>query len=120
MRLLCLLYTSIWEDTDGQVDILVAGIGTGGTISGVGEYLKSKNPDIQVIAVEPKDSAILSTGKAGSHKIQGIGAGFIPQVLNTKIYDEIITVSNEDAFQLGKEIGHNEGILAVSYTHLYI
>lgn len=101
----------IWEDTDGQVDILVAGIGTGGTISGVGEYLKSKNPDIQVIAVEPKDSAILSTGKAGSHKIQGIGAGFIPQVLNTKIYDEIITVSNEDAFQLGKEIGHNEGIL---------
>ena len=83
-------------------------------LSGVGEYLKSKNPDIQVIAVEPKDSAILSTGKAGSHKIQGIGAGFIPQVLNTKIYDEIITVSNEDAFQLGKEIGHNDCLLYTS------
>ena len=101
----------IWEDTDGQIDILVAGIGTGGTITGVGEYLKEKNPNISVIAVEPKDSAILSTGQAGSHKIQGIGAGFIPQILNTNIYDEIITVSNEDAFTIGREIGHSEGIL---------
>ena len=90
---------------------MVAGIGTGGTITGVGEYLKEKNPNISVIAVEPKDSAILSTGQAGSHKIQGIGAGFIPQILNTNIYDEIITVSNEDAFTIGREIGHSEGIL---------
>lgn len=101
----------IWKDTDGKVDIFVAGIGTGGTITGVGEYLKSKNANIQVIAVEPKDSAILSSGIAGSHKIQGIGAGFIPTVLNTDIYDEIITVSNDDAFQLGKEVGFLEGIL---------
>lgn len=101
----------IWEDTDGEVDIFIAGIGTGGTISGVGTYLKSKNPNIQIIAVEPKDSALLSTGKTGSHKIQGIGAGFIPDVLNTNIYDEVIPVSNEDAFRIGKEIASSEGIL---------
>lgn len=101
----------IWEDTDGEVDIFIAGIGTGGTISGVGTYLKSKNPNIQIIAVEPKDSALLSTGKTGSHKIQGIGAGFIPDVLNTNIYDEVISVSNEDAFRIGKEIASSEGIL---------
>lgn len=101
----------IWLDTEGQVDILVAGIGTGGTITGVGEYLKAQNEKIQVIAVEPKDSAILSTGKAGSHKIQGIGAGFVPEVLNTHIYDEILTVTNDDAFQIGREIGKYEGVL---------
>lgn len=101
----------IWEDTDGQVDIFVAGVGTGGTITGVGEFLKSKNPNIKIVAVEPKDSPVLSQGTIGSHKIQGIGAGFIPEVLNTDIYDEIITVSNEDAFAMGKNIGHSEGIL---------
>ena len=101
----------IWEDTDGNVDIFVAGVGTGGTITGVGEYLKEKNPNVKIVAVEPKDSAVLSTGVAGSHKIQGIGAGFVPDVLNTKIYDEIIPVSNEDAFATGKEIGHAEGVL---------
>lgn len=101
----------IWKDMDGEVDIFIAGIGTGGTITGVGTYLKSQNPNIQIVAVEPKDSAILSTGKAGSHKIQGIGAGFIPDVLNTDIYDEIVTVSNEDAFRIGKEIASSEGIL---------
>lgn len=101
----------IWEDTDGKVDILVSGIGTGGTISGTGEYLKSKNPSIRVVAVEPKDSAVLSTGIPGPHKIQGIGAGFIPDTLNTKIYDEIITVTNEDAFTMGNKIGKTEGIL---------
>lgn len=101
----------IWEDTDGQVDIFVAGVGTGGTITGVGEFLKSKNPNIKIVAVEPKDSPVLSQGTIGSHKIQGIGAGFIPGVLNTDIYDEIITVSNEDAFAMGKNIGHSEGIL---------
>lgn len=101
----------IWQDTEGQVDILVAGIGTGGTITGVGEYLKAQNEKIQVIAVEPKDSAILSTGKAGSHKIQGIGAGFVPAVLNTHIYDEVLTVTNDDAFQIGREIGKYEGVL---------
>lgn len=101
----------IWKDMDGEVDIFIAGIGTGGTITGVGTYLKSQNPNIQIVAVEPKDSAILSTGKAGSHKIQGIGAGFIPDVLNTDIYDEIVTVSNEDAFLIGKEIASSEGIL---------
>lgn len=101
----------IWQDTEGQVDILVAGIGTGGTITGVGEYLKAQNEKIQVIAVEPKDSAILSTGKAGSHKIQGIGAGFVPEVLNTHIYDEVLTVTNDDAFQIGREIGKYEGVL---------
>lgn len=101
----------IWKDMDGEVDIFIAGIGTGGTITGVGTYLKSQNLNIQIVAVEPKDSAILSTGKAGSHKIQGIGAGFIPDVLNTDIYDEIVTVSNEDAFRIGKEIASSEGIL---------
>ncbi len=101
----------IYEDTDGKVDIFVAGVGTGGTITGTGEYLKSKNPQIKVVAVEPKTSAVLSTGVAGPHKIQGIGAGFVPDVLNTKIYDEIIAVSNEDAFATGKLIGKKEGIL---------
>ena len=101
----------IWEDTDGKVDIFVAGVGTGGTVTGVGEYLKSKNPDIKVVAVEPATSAVLSTGVAGPHKIQGIGAGFVPEVLNTKVYDEIIPVSNEDAFATGKAIGKNEGVL---------
>ena len=101
----------IYEDTDGQVDILVAGVGTGGTITGTGEYLKSVKPEIKVVAVEPKTSAVLSTGVAGSHKIQGIGAGFVPAVLNTKIYDEIIPVSNEDAFSIGKLIGKSEGVL---------
>lgn len=101
----------IWADTDGKIDIFVSGIGTGGTISGAGEYLKSKNPEIQVIAVEPTASPVLSEGKAGPHKIQGIGAGFVPDTLNTKIYDEIILVSNEDAFLYGKEIAKTEGIL---------
>ena len=101
----------IWEDTDGTVDIFVAGVGTGGTLTGVGEYLKSKNPNVKAVAVEPASSAVLSTGVAGPHKIQGIGAGFVPDVLNTRIYDEIIPVSNEDAFATGKEIGKNEGIL---------
>lgn len=101
----------IWEDTDGSIDIFVAGVGTGGTITGVGEYLKSKNPDIRVIAVEPDGSPVLSGGKAGPHKIQGIGAGFIPEVLNTEIYDEVIRVKNEDAFKTGKKIAVMEGIL---------
>ena len=101
----------IYEDTDGYVDIFVAGVGTGGTITGVGEYLKSKNPNIKIVAVEPSSSAVLSTGIAGSHKIQGIGAGFVPDVLNTKIYDEILPVSNEDAFATGKLIGKTEGVL---------
>lgn len=101
----------IYEDTDGKVDIFVAGVGTGGTVTGVGEYLKSQNPNIKVVAVEPASSAVLSTGVAGPHKIQGIGAGFIPDVLNTGIYDEIIPVSNEDAFATGKLIGKNEGVL---------
>jgi cysteine synthase A len=101
----------IWEDSDGKVDIFVAGVGSGGTITGVGEYLKSKKSDIKVVAVEPASSAVLSTGVAGSHRIQGIGAGFVPDVLNTKIYDEIIPVSNEDAFDIGKLIGKSEGIL---------
>lgn len=101
----------IYEDTDGKVDIFVAGIGTGGTVTGVGEYLKSKNPDIKVVAVEPASSAVLSTGVAGSHKIQGIGAGFVPDILNTEIYDEIITVTNEDAFAAGKRVGRKEGVL---------
>lgn len=101
----------IYEDTDGEVDIFVAGVGTGGTVTGVGEYLKSKKPDVRVVAVEPATSAVLSTGVAGSHKIQGIGAGFVPDVLNTKIYDEIIAVQNEDAFATGKLIGKSEGIL---------
>lgn len=101
----------IFEDTDGKVDIFVAGVGTGGTVTGVGEYLKSKKPDVKVIAVEPKSSAVLSTGVAGAHKIQGIGAGFVPDVLNTKVYDEIIAVENEDAFAVGKLIGQTEGVL---------
>ena len=101
----------IWEDTDGEVDIFVAGVGTGGTITGVGEYLKSKNPNVKVVAVEPAASAVLSTGKPGAHKIQGIGAGFVPDVLNTSVYDEIIAVSNEDAFAVGKRIGKQEGVL---------
>ena len=101
----------IFEDTDGQVDFLVAGVGTGGTITGTGEYLKSKKPSVKVVAVEPKTSAVLSTGVAGPHKIQGIGAGFVPDVLNTKVYDEIIPVQNEDAFAVGKLIGKKEGVL---------
>ncbi|MDD7595593.1 MAG: pyridoxal-phosphate dependent enzyme, partial [Clostridiales bacterium] len=101
----------IFEDTDGEVDYFVAGVGTGGTISGVGEYLKSKKPSVKVVAVEPESSAVLSTGVAGPHKIQGIGAGFVPDVLNTNIYDEIIPVKNEDAFATGKLIGRKEGVL---------
>ena len=101
----------IWEDTEGKVDFFVAGVGTGGTVTGVGEYLKSKNPGVKVVAVEPATSAVLSTGVAGPHKIQGIGAGFVPDVLNTKIYDEIIPVANEDAFATGREIGRSEGVL---------
>lgn len=101
----------IWEDTEGKVDIFVAGVGTGGTVSGVGEYLKSKNPDVKIVAVEPATSPVLSKGEAGAHKIQGIGAGFVPYTLNTDIYDEIIPVENEDAFELGREIARTEGIL---------
>lgn len=101
----------IYEDTDGKVDFFVAGVGTGGTITGVGEYLKEKNPNVKVVAVEPKTSAVLSTGVAGPHKIQGIGAGFVPEVLNTKIYDEIIPVENEAAFETGRLIGRKEGVL---------
>lgn len=101
----------IWNDTDGQVDAFVAGVGTGGTITGTGEYLKSKNPNVKIIAVEPETSAVLSTGKAGAHKIQGIGAGFVPNTLNTEVYDEIIPVSNEAAFEYGKIIAKEEGVL---------
>ena len=101
----------IWDDTDGKVDIFVSGVGTGGTVSGTGAYLKSKNPNVKVVAVEPKSSPVLSEGKAGPHKIQGIGAGFVPETLYTKIYDEVITVSNEDAFETGKAIVRNEGVL---------
>ena len=101
----------IWEDTDGAVDIFVAGVGTGGTLTGVGEFLKSKKPSVKAVAVEPSDSPVLSTGKGGPHKIQGIGAGFVPRVLNTGIYDEIVTVTGEDAFALGREIGRREGVL---------
>lgn len=101
----------IWNDTDGKVDIFVSGIGTGGTISGAGAYLKSKNPDIKIVAVEPEDFPVLSKGYAGSHKIQGLGAGFIPNTLNTNIYDEIVTVSNDDAFAVGREIARTEGVL---------
>ena len=101
----------IWEDTDGKVDYFVAGVGTGGTITGTGEFLKSKNPAVKVVAVEPKTSAVLSTGVAGPHKIQGIGAGFVPDVLDTNVYDEIIPVDNDDAFQTGKEFGRREGVL---------
>ncbi|MDR3049627.1 MAG: cysteine synthase A [Elusimicrobiota bacterium] len=101
----------VWEDTDGKIDFFVSGIGTGGTISGAGEFLKSKNPNIKIIAVEPAASPVLSQGKAGSHKIQGIGAGFVPKTLNTEIYDEIIAVSNEDAFETGKKVARDEGLL---------
>ena len=101
----------IYEDTDGNVDIFVAGVGTGGTVTGVGEYLKSRKPEVKVVAVEPASSAVLSTGKAGPHKIQGIGAGFVPEVLNTRIYDEIIPVTNEDAFATGRLVGRKEGVL---------
>ena len=101
----------IFEDTDGAVDIFVAGVGTGGTITGVGEYLKSKKPEVKVVAVEPATSAVLSTGVAGAHKIQGIGAGFVPDVLDTKVYDEIIPVADDDAFATGRKIGHKEGVL---------
>ena len=101
----------IWEDTDGKVDIFVAGVGTGGTITGTGKFLKSKNPNVKVVAVEPQTSAVLSTGVAGPHKIQGIGAGFVPEVLDTKVYDEIIAVDNDDAFKTGKEFGRREGVL---------
>ena len=101
----------IWADTDGKVDFFVAGVGTGGTITGTGKFLKEKNPAVKVVAVEPKTSAVLSTGIAGSHKIQGIGAGFVPDVLDTKVYDEIIPVENDDAFRLGKEMGRSEGVL---------
>ena len=101
----------IFDDTDGKVDIFVAGVGTGGTITGVGQYLKSKNPNVKVVAVEPKSSAVLSTGVAGAHKIQGIGAGFVPDVLDTKVYDEIIPVENNDAFAAGKAVGKHEGVL---------
>ena len=101
----------IWEDTDGEVDIFVAGVGTGGTITGVGEYLKSKNPKVKIVAVEPAGSPVLSGGKPGPHKLQGIGAGFVPQVLNTSVYDEIIPVENEDAFQTSRRIGSTEGVL---------
>ena len=101
----------IWDDTDGKVDIFVAGVGTGGTITGVGQYLKTQNPDVKVVAVEPASSPVLSQGKAGAHKIQGIGAGFVPDVLDTKVYDEVIAVTNEDAFATGRLIGHKEGVL---------
>lgn len=101
----------IWNDTDGRIDIFVAGVGTGGTISGTGAYLKSKNPGIKIVAVEPKGSPVLSEGKPGPHKIQGIGAGFVPETLNTKIYDEIITVENEDAFEMGRMAARKEGVL---------
>ncbi len=101
----------IWADTEGKVDFFVAGVGTGGTITGVGEYLKAQNPAVKVVAVEPKDSPVLSEGRSGSHKIQGIGAGFVPDVLNTKVYDEIIPVANEDAFATGRQIGRAEGVL---------
>ena len=101
----------IWEDTDGKVDIFVAGVGTGGTVSGVGEYLKSQNPNVKIVAVEPASSPVLTKGTAGAHKIQGIGAGFIPETLNTKVYDEVIAVENEAAFEAGREIGKKEGVL---------
>jgi len=101
----------IWTDTDGKVDIFVAGVGTGGTVTGVGEYLKSRNPAVRVVAVEPASSPVLSKGAAGAHKIQGIGAGFVPEVLNTKVYDEVIAVENEDAFTAGKRVGRSEGVL---------
>jgi cysteine synthase A len=102
----------IWEDTDGEVDVFIAGVGTGGTITGVGEYLKEKKPDVKIIAIEPATSAVLSNGQAGPHKIQGIGAGFVPNTLNTKIYDEVMPIDNDDAFEVAKELAKAEGILA--------
>lgn len=101
----------IWQDTDGTVDILVAGVGTGGTLTGIGQYLKEQNPEVKLVAVEPSDSPVLSEGRAGSHKIQGIGAGFVPEVLDTTLYDEVITVESGDAFAIGREIGREEGVL---------
>lgn len=101
----------IWQDTDGTVDILVAGVGTGGTLTGIGQYLKEQNPEVKLVAVEPSDSPVLSEGRAGSHKIQGIGAGFVPEVLDTTLYDEVITVESDDAFEIGREIGREEGVL---------
>lgn len=101
----------IWQDTDGSVDILVAGVGTGGTLTGIGQYLKEQNPEVKLVAVEPSDSPVLSEGRAGSHKIQGIGAGFVPEVLDTTLYDEVITVESDDAFAIGREIGREEGVL---------
>ena len=101
----------IWPDTDGTVDILVAGVGTGGTLTGIGQYLKEQNPEVKLVAVEPSDSPVLSEGRAGSHKIQGIGAGFVPEVLDTTLYDEVITVESDDAFAIGREIGREEGVL---------
>lgn len=101
----------IWQDTDGTVDILVAGVGTGGTVTGIGQYLKEQNPEVKLVAVEPSDSPVLSEGRAGSHKIQGIGAGFVPEVLDTTLYDEVITVESDDAFAIGREIGREEGVL---------
>lgn len=101
----------IWQDTDGTVDILVAGVGTGGTLTGIGQYLKEQNPEVKLVAVEPADSPVLSEGRAGSHKIQGIGAGFVPEVLDTTLYDEVITVESDDAFAIGREIGREEGVL---------
>lgn len=101
----------IWEDTDGTVDIFVAGVGTGGTITGIGQYLKEQDPNVQIVAVEPADSPVLSEGHGGAHMIQGIGAGFVPEVLDTTLYDEVITVTNEDAFAIGRQIGHEEGVL---------
>ena len=101
----------IWEDTDGKIDIFIAGVGTGGTVTGVGEYLKSQNPEVKVVAVEPAGSPVLSTGKGGPHMIQGIGAGFVPDVLNTEVYDEVITIENEDAFDAGREFAKAEGVL---------
>jgi len=101
----------IWADTDGQVDIFVAGVGTGGTITGIGSYLKEQKPEVKVVAVEPASSPVLSKGTAGAHKIQGIGAGFVPEVLDTKVYDEIIAVENEDAFAAGRQMGRQEGVL---------
>lgn len=101
----------IWQDTDGTVDILVAGVGTGGTLTGIGQYLKEQNPEVKLVAVEPSDSPVLSEGRAGSHKIQGIGAGFVPEVLDTTLYDEVIKVESDDAFAIGREIGHEEGVL---------
>ena len=101
----------IWDDTDGKVDYFIAGVGTGGTLTGIGQYLKSKNPDVKVVAVEPATSAVLSKGTPGPHKIQGIGAGFVPDVLDTKVYDEVIAVDNDDSFEYGKLVGHKEGFL---------